>query len=719
MRFGSLSLGLGIAAITASGAWGSGCSPTKATEIVPGATTQIQVPLDLAAIRVDIRVGGAPILCQAYYANDGSLVLPATIGIIPGNGQSTSTTVTVEIRAYDTAGVNNQIQDLQSCGTTPVNQPGGPRILRRSIQSFVAQHEVFLPMPLTYSCLDKDCSTQADPTESCRGAVCASSQTDPTTLADFNSQLVDGTGNCFDTSQCFLDAAPALLVDASKCLFQFPEASVPASGLNVRVFYQTAAWAYNTSTSEYEVQTTPSSEQEVLNDDAVEGFTVPDSTKPQQFELAPGLCGLYQNSLTPPAAPTSGMATVPFLMISDVQVASACDPKNTLLPICAPEQQAASVGADGGVSTNVTCGIPLTLVPSPSILYMVVDNTHEMAGAFGPSGSVTALTQVLSNPVFKRTYVAYRFLDHCAGGSYTKPSVDFTLAKAAQEPIASSLINLVNVSSSSLPLDLFAAMNLDTGAFKEVTEFKSGLGMNQDINTAAVMFLLNRMPVTAGDAGTDSGSENSCTAASLTGPECPTVSGDEWSALATEEQNAAAAGLSTYFVVVSNNTPDAAMSEPPLCFYQDVATLAGQPTSNVVNATQSISQGTMAIQQFSSTMTALGTCVYDLPPGIDTSATLEFTVPVVTPANAVAPVSETIPLAPGCNAAAQASNNPPNGWNIEGKQIRICGAACSQQLQGAVGAVTVATTNLEGGTMLNASAVPEVPVTVKMNCASN
>lgn len=740
MRIGSISLGLGIAAIAASGASGSACSAKKVTEIVPGATTQIQVPLDIAALRVDIKSNGATVSCTSYLAQDGSLVLPTTIGIIPKNdGSEGTTTITVEVRAYDNAGISSTLSDLQTCGTTPVGQPGGPRALRRSIQTFVDQHELFLPMPLSYSCFDVDCSADSNPSDACKGAQCVTADIDSTTLADFNPQLIDGTGVCFDPSTCFGDAVPAVPVDPVHCIFEFPETKVPSGGLNVRVFYQDGAWVYNVATSQFEQQITPKSEQEILNEDqagsASEGFTIPDPTRPQQFQLAPGLCALYQQATTPPAPPTSGTTTATYHMISDVQVASLCEPKSALLPICAPQQKSAAIEADGAVSTSVTCGVPMTLEPVPSVLYLVMDDSKVMGGAFGAQGYATAMNLTLQNPAFKRTFVGFRFLDHCGSDAgadpYLSPAVVFGLAGEVQPKIAQLLLSPappdsacdVSTGVGCAPIDLVAATNPTTGgAYAEAASFAGGLG--KSLNVEAVMFFVNRAPTTSSNdagAGDASGVDGGGTApGELSGAECPSVSGDEATALGTAAQKAlSTSGLQTFYVVLSNDNASQPGDAPPLAFYDQVAQQAGQPQM-VIDATQPIAMAQQAVQNFASVATGLGTCVYELPPGVDTSAQLSFTIPVaIPPTTTTAPVPVPVPYAPDCNAASQSppeGGAAPNGWNIEGtppSRIRICGASCAN-LQSTVQAVSALTLASDGG----AASAPEVPVTVTMSCAN-
>ena len=62
--------------------------------------------------------------------------------------------------------------------------------------------------------------------------------------------------------------------------------------------------AFLTIPSGYVAMTIPTSEEEILNEEPqaglTEGFSIPDPAKPEQFQLAPGLCTLVQYASNPP-----------------------------------------------------------------------------------------------------------------------------------------------------------------------------------------------------------------------------------------------------------------------------------------------------------------------------------------------------------------------------------------------------------------------------------
>ena len=193
-------------ALVGSVACATGCSSTKPTELVPGALSQVQVPRDLQTIELDVTAEGATKFCEYVSVYDGQVELPRTLGVVAG--ESPNTVVTVTLRGYTgssaTAGSGN-------CpDTTSVSAPNGPVVLRRSIQTFVGGHTLFLPMPLSFSCFDTDCSgTGSSSNATCVASRCVDLTTqDPVAnagkLVDFTPSLVDGT----DDVDLELEAVP-------------------------------------------------------------------------------------------------------------------------------------------------------------------------------------------------------------------------------------------------------------------------------------------------------------------------------------------------------------------------------------------------------------------------------------------------------------------------------------------------------------------------------
>jgi hypothetical protein len=784
--FGSRALVVGILGIAASGMSGSaGCSATNPTEIVPGALSQIEVPHDLAGVRVQVKANGSVKYDQTKSVTNGVVFLPATLGVIAGG--SAETTVTVTVAGYSQAAVLNPMGEYSS-GTGLLSEVGttkdsSPSVRRTSVLTYVNQRTIFLPMNLSYSCWGAPCSTTDPESTTCQANSCASSAVDSSKLVDFDPSLVDGTEDCFSPSNCFTPATTAVPVNAAKCIYEVPPDEVQGLGLNVRVLYQDFQPA---KTPGGPPTTVPTSEQEVLNEEPLaalaEGYAIPDPAKPLQFQLASGLCDLVHAATVPPPAskiPASGI----YHTISAVQVSTTCPAKLPLLPVCADEQSAPTLGADGGATNTVVCGQPITLDPAPSAIYMVMDNSSIMSGAFGPEGKATAMGLALSNPLFKRTYVAFDFLDHQASGctgtstSYTTlapfgtsaaTSLDFTLANVGQPTVGNLLGNPHppeppfpdggTPAGGYAPLYLEAAMRLDQGVYKHLQDFTASL--NEPTQISAAMFFVNRQPDStgAGDAGdfaADGGVNDLLPAPSSacseiqpplpSGVACTTPGGVDCSpALDTMGDTSAQAaqnglvqqivaadkaGMQSYFVILNNAIYQVGT---PLPYFQNIQSLVkaqGVNTMQVLDATQPLNKLGNLLATFADTITPLGTCLYELPPGIDTRAKVQFTVPIPIPAGVVPGLSMSISPAPApitvnynasCTAATQGSGA---GWAIEGtpggiQHLRICGNDCSFIRGVVLGVSALSQLNAgDAGADGGSVPVPEVPVSATMPCA--
>jgi hypothetical protein len=179
----------------------------------------------------------------------------------------------------------------------------------------------------------------------------------------------------------------------------------------------------------------------------------------------------------------------------------------------------------------------------------------------------------------------------------------------------------------------------------------------------------------------------------------------------------------TYFVVLDNHD-----HAPPLAFFnqiqQDLAGGSGASSPvDVLDATSSNS--TIVLATVAQKVTSAITCVYDLPPGVDTTATAAFELPPNTPGvnPGGVPVPQTLPLATGCTLANR-GNHSIDGWNIDNGRLVVCGNSCTN-LQGAIQAVTASALqsqlgdggadgglpSLDGGVN-----IPDVPMVVTMPC---
>jgi hypothetical protein len=687
---------VGLVAIAVAGIWG-GCTATPPTELVPAVLSQVQVPRNLAAIEIAARVNGAaPSFCQTYTVSNGMVNLPSTLGFIPG--ATANATVDITVRGYE----NPNPDPLLICDETvsPESTDGavsqGPRVLRRSIQTYTPGHELFVPMPLSYSCFDTDCSSMGT-NATCKGAQCVDGTQDAGSLIDFVPNLVYGTEEpCFHATQCFSDAVPAVALDPDNCIYGFLEGFPPGQGLNVRVYYRDLLTASDTTVPSPAAASHSSlvsaGEVEILSNDATEGFTVTTSNEGgpgrPEFQLAPGLCKLAKQASSPPSGPDGGLPSSTYKAITDIQVASACPPKAPLLPICAGDRATISTqnlpgGPAGSFTADGKCNVPRQVLPSPTAIYMLIDDTQYLQGNSDAGTSafaqVALFAQFLKDPVFARTYFAFRFLTHdgCTppGTGYLAPAEPqgnpFELAAATAGDIANALaLKAMNplagdTVANPLPLDLQPALELNQGGAYGLIKNAIGNTNPGAYNTLALMVFVDRGPnEVIGSNPTD------CTPPIVTGAT------NAEQAVATEAAAAFAQGIKTSFAILNNPGNDAAQTVVPA--YQRVASMS----SGAVSVIDVTTQSQTALFNFATYIEPLATCLYDAPADITSAAgvTLDYTNPVTF-------ADTTIPEDPTCTATASSGGDAggPNGWSLEpipgsngaGHRFRVCGQYCA------------------------------------------
>ena len=626
---------------------------------------------------------------------NGTVELPSTLGVV--SGESASTVVRITVRGYETpCAASNDCND----GTDEPVGSSGSRILRRSVQTFVDQRTLFVPMPLSLLVLEhrlrhrfehdvqgQHLRRRDDDRERARRLRSVARRRD--------RRVLRARSICFDDKPeggTSLSVAP-VLVDAGTCTYEYPG---PAPvGLNVRAYYQNFAWNMD-STGQFQPVLHTGGEQEILNEDPVEGFTLvatPDAgpgagVKGSLFRLAPGLCKLATAASDPPPTPATGGAAT-YITISNLRVSPVCPPKSPLLPICKGEQTNGPALPTGEVTTDVTCNVGVPLAPTQSALYLVMDQSQVMHGAFGPMGSATALSLSLSDPVFKRTFAAFTFLPGLAADctsamtSFTMPEIDFGLASTVQAQIAAKLKGWTapDTAANPNPLELQAAMRFDAGAYKHLTDFL----VSKDLpNIAATMFFVNRAPTTVNDCDPPLGA---------------TVQG----ALESEilQAYSATPSLQTYFVVLDDDAHDSSTPNGALTFFKKVQADLPQAVQ-LLDATQtnSMQAAQTAAANFSKLVTQLGTCVYDygLPANTDvTKLEVAFTVP--------GKPQTVVPSSSACTAATQGL---VNGWNLDNGRLRICGSSCDDLRQGILAAA--------GAALMSGQPTPDIPVTATILC---
>ena len=767
-KVGLNALALGaLVAVSAGAGGGAGCSGTKPTELVPGVMSQIVVPRDLQGVRVTVLADGALVFDQGYNVGPGGTVqLPSTLGVLSSPNPSTSVSVTIRGYQQPCVGTGNSVSDdCSNLGDAPVGN-GGPQVLRRSVQTFVDQHILFVPMPLSYSCWNNGgCGSG----QSCKGNQCVTSTTDSTSLVDFDPSLLDGTDVCFNPQLCFptVGTFTAQLVDQASCTYAYPvppaeAADGGASLLNVRVWYDDFLWTYQGSGGDaggppiFANVLQNAGEEEILNLDPTEGFTlggvIPDAgtigdagphvsySQSQLFQLSPGLCALAQAASYPPPPPVLGEdggivsadgGTGEYVTISHIDVATGCPPKPPLLPICAGQvPNGSTLPGDAGTvqmtSNGLVCNAPAAMTPTQSALYLAFDDSESMNGAYGASGSATALSLSLDNPVFKRTYAASTFLHQTTSAdctamktSFLTPQIAFGLAGDVQVPIADELrtwmapdgittcgpasntgpncaapLSCVQTGGPGVetcvdPLDLQAALRLDSGAYRDILDFLQGRG---SVNVAAAMFFLNRAPSSSNDcqpplAASDGGVSTSVT---------QTILGE----IAAAYNNTPS--IKTYFIVLDDNAHDTHDPGGALTYFNSLQAALPQAIT-VLDATNTstMSEAQTVGANFSKIVEQLGTCLYDygLPAGDNLDELqVSYTIP--------GQPRTIIPADPNCNEANQ---DTVSGWNIDSGRVRICGQACSTLQTSILGATAAAVqANLPA---------PDIAVTATVLCS--
>ncbi len=416
--------------------------------------------------------------------------------------------------------------------------------------------------------------------------------------------------------------------------------------MNVRVYYDGA-------------------EAEILDLDPAEGFTVPDATKPRQFQLAPGLCAMV-----------NGTSTTSPRQIVAVDVALACKSKRGLQAICASQQPSANPQTlpDGGTSTDGTCNVANTLQPAPSALYILLDDSKDMAPIFGTMGLSQVLSFSLDAPAFRTTSVGFSLLPHdmndCTAmpGSLATPiNVPFALAEVAQTQIATVVGKASNALSTDPPLYIDAALS-PNNAYKALTNLTAG---GTVYNRLALLLIENRtIPTMPEDCG---------------GPSSPD----------SEAKDAyASSGIYTYVIALGNASQTTPMDDTEA----NLIALSGGPSTGT-RFFDARTDASVGGQAFNSIVSDLGSCLYEKPSTTTSSTIISYTNPLTQQ-------SVTIPFDATCS---QANETTASGWNIDSGRIRICGAPCDT-LRSAL------STSADAALAMNVSA-PSIAVTATQLCS--
>ncbi|HEU4409270.1 MAG TPA: hypothetical protein VFS43_28685 [Polyangiaceae bacterium] len=629
----SLAAALALAAAPAF----AGCSAKKQTEYVAGITTQVQVPRDLRAIRVSVSVGGFTTFCRSYRAYNGVVQLPRSLGAYALNEPELSGPITYTVIGYSTEIPGDEEFALEGCQGARVGDAADTRIIRRSRQPYVPEKILFLPMPLKYSCFDKtDCDGE-DLT--CKAGRCVPADTPPETLPEYDPDLVDGRGGaCFSVTQCLGAAKPAVLVDPATCTYAI--ANTPSEpprlegapdvlpgepqgeGVNVLIAYDGGL------------------NQEVLDKDPDEGFTVPDPAKPQQFRLAPGLCDMVKG-----VDETTGAAT-PH-RVTAVRASEVCRAKSKFQPICAGDQLALMGGAEvGGSSSSLSppgCAAQ-ELQPPDATLVVVVDNTkgHE---PFFDEAEAQAVKLSLDDPAFARTKLALVYAPgapRCEAGA---PEIALGPSRGVKGQIAQSF---AQYAPGTRALELADGPPAFEGALFRA--YAAAASAPDDFRRAVLVF---------GNRDFEPPAEaDQC----LASPDSP-------ASLAADAK--AAEDIDTYVLMLAETPGDAAAADEARA-QADALALAGG-TTNATDARADDAKGD-AVERFQDIVQSLSTCVYDVraegaPPA---DGVLSYLDPLF---------GQTSVIPPG---ACGGDGAPGQGWGYGPdpragvKRIYLCQDSCAQ-----------------------------------------
>jgi hypothetical protein len=585
-----------LAALSSASA--HGCSePKPATQFTVGVLSQIQVPRDLRSVRIIAQVGGTVPFCETYPVVNGSARLPQSLALAPGPGSNPAVPVTITVVGFD-QDPNSANNNVYVCAVPPIAADGKEttgRILRRSRQPYVTQKNLYVPMALRYSCYGKACGEG----ETCKGGACVSADTDPSRLPSYSRDLLFGdTNTCFDPIACLGDAVGVTVIDEANCIYEVPPGSTAREiGMNVRVLYD-------------------GFRDEILDYDAEEGFFLPDPGKPNRFQLAPNVC----------AAGKSGTRK-----IVNVNASRTCATKNVYQPLCATA--------------------PTPLVPTPSALYILMDQAPSMGEYLGAkSGGPPPQTPIddvlrvaLADPVFSQTKVAFRFVpapapNECNPGTYATPGLvpgvgaGFVPVTQASDAIA-DLIGSTAASTVSVPNAIDAAL-ASAGAFAALSAEQPAL-----LNQRALLYVTNR---------------------DVTKDRCGGTLDDP----AIEAKNLLDARQIRTYLLSLRNSADADVAARALAA-KTFGTASGATVISAEGPDKTASEAEIA-KGIASLVADLSSCKYELPEGFPDPSRVEVLTKQLGPAPLV-----TIPYVPAC-----ATGNG-DGWAISDGHIRLCGAACN------------------------------------------
>ncbi len=658
----------------AAGVVWSGCEPKQQTEYVTGISTQVSVPRDLKAVRVEVTVGGVPQFCRGYRVYDGKVQLPRSLGTFASSDNAiTSGPITYTISGVTDFDTDNEWFGV--CGRPQVGE-NNVRILRRSRQPYIRDEILFLPMPLKYSCYDKACGEE----ETCKGGKCVSATLNEeqarATFPKYSPDLVDGSGGgCFSTKLCLGAAAPALVVNPDTCEYAVantPSAPEPADPLldpfrpacdtNAECGSQTCTITNPGAVApdkkgrcealppgtpwegtNVEVIYDGGLNREILDLDPDEGFVFTDPTKPQRFKLAPGLCEMVKG-VDDQGQPTTHRITA-------VRASGTCQAKKLAQPFCAADMMAQMGVNPDGTAPNPSppndCST-VELKPPRAALMVVVDNTQPHA-AFFNAEQIQALELPLKDPAFAETDIGLVYAPVSSGGCATDaaPVIPLEPAVTVRQKLVDNFLGFAANPGSLVPgapnyEGALASSYAALSALSNNTYFKRAVVVvgNRDFNTEA--------------CGGIAGAPADLAQAARTAPTDPNKP------------------INTYVIQLAKTDPTKPLDQDVLDPGLGPLVTAGSPAPPNPDA-----RGTKknAKDSFQQVINSLATCVYDVPN--ETAPGLEDTVTFSNPL-----LGTTVKIAP--NAACSAEGVAGAGWGYGTdappgtKRIFLCADSCTE-----------------------------------------
>jgi formylglycine-generating enzyme required for sulfatase activity len=203
-----------------------GCGDKQAGEIMIGISTNMSLPKDVSAIRIQVLAHGEHLHDKVYNVGPGEdrEKLPGSLAVIQGDDETMP--VTMKVIA------------LQGPERTA-------RVVAKAVSTVPSERVALLNLPVDWLCdgtarstgdtIDPDYESNCGDGMVCVAGDCVSTKVDASSLGDYEPAKLfgggtgEGDGTCFDTQSCFAEAAVPLL-SLSDCTFD-----APAGSLNVAV----------------------------------------------------------------------------------------------------------------------------------------------------------------------------------------------------------------------------------------------------------------------------------------------------------------------------------------------------------------------------------------------------------------------------------------------------------------------------------------------------